>query len=292
MVSKNWRMWSNLSGVCNKPTDDGNFIFLDHEKNAFIKSEPAAEKYFKKFIGSDEFINNKSRWCLWLNNVSPNELQKLPKVLERISAVKKFRENSTAKPTRKSAQNPQLFFYISQPQTDYLLIPETSSENRTYIPIGYVSKNTIASNATYLIPSANLFMFGNLVSLMHMAWVKNVCGRLKSDFRYSKDIVYNNYPWSQNPNDKQKQAVEDAAQKVLDARAMFPNSSLAELYSPVAMPPALAKAHQQLDKAVDNCYRPQPFTTDALRMEFLFDLYEKYTAGLFVTAKTKKTKNI
>lgn len=274
----------------NKPTDDGNFIFTDEEKEAFLNVEPNAIKYFKKFIGSDEFINNKSRWCIWLKSIQPNELKQLPKILERVAAVKNFREKSTSSSTVKSALYPHLFFYISHPETDYLLIPETSSENRKYIPIGYVSKETIASNSTYLIPSANLYVFGNLVSLMHMAWVKNICGRLKSDYRYTGSIVYNNYPFPSHPTDKQKLAVEEAAQKVLDTRAMFPQSSLADLYNPLTMPAALVKAHNALDKAVDLCYRSQPFTTDANRMEFLFDLYEQYTANLFATTKKSKKK--
>lgn len=150
--------------------------------------------------------------------------------------------------------------------------------------------STIASNLCLIIPNSNLYHFGMLTSLMHMAWVKYVCGRLKSDYRYSNTIVYNNYPWPLNPTEKQKQAVEMAAQKVLDTRALFPSSSLADLYNPLTMPPALVKAHQVLDKAVDACYRSQPFTTDANRMEYLFGLYEQYTADLFATTKKKKGK--
>ena len=186
--------------------------------------------------------------------------------------------------------SPSLFFYISHPGTEYLLIPETSSERRKYIPIGYVSKDVIASNAVWLIPSANLYDFGILTSLMHMSWVRYTCGRLKSDYRYTGSLVYNNYPWPESLSDKQKQAVEEAAQAVLDARTQFPDSSLADLYDPNTMPPVLVKAHQQLDKAVDLCYRPQPFTTEAKRIEYLFELYEKYTGGLFVPEKKSKKK--
>lgn len=274
----------------NKPTDDGNFILSDEEKEELLKIEPKANKFIKKYVGSDDFINNKSRWCLWLKDAQPNELKSMPKVLERVSAVRSFREKSTAEPTRKSAQFPHLFFYISPNESDYLLIPETSSQNRKYIPIGYVSKEVIASNSTYLIPNANLYSFGILTSLMHMAWVKTVCGRLKGDFRYTGSIVYNNYPFPENPTDKQKAAIEAAAQAVLDARAQFPNSSLADLYDPLTMPPVLVKAHNDLDKAVDLAYRPQPFTTEAKRMEYLFELYEKYTAGMFVPEKKAKRK--
>jgi hypothetical protein len=156
--------------------------------------------------------------------------------------------------------------------------------------MGFFGKNEIANNSCHIIPNGTLFHFGVLTSRMHMAWVKYVCGRLKSDFRYSKDIVYNNYPWCQNPSEKQVQAIEKAAQKVLDVRLQFPNSSLADLYDPLSMPPALVQAHNELDKAVDLAYRPQPFTSEANRMEYLFDLYEQYTATLFTKEKVKKGK--
>jgi hypothetical protein len=151
-----------------------------------------------------------------------------------------------------------------------------------------MSANVIASNLCLIIPNATLFHFGVLTSEMHMTWVKNLCGRLKSDYRYSNSVVYNNYPWPENSSEKQVQAVEKAAQRVLDTRAVFPESSLADLYDPLTMPPALVKAHKELDKAVDLCYRPQPFVNETKRIEFLFELYEKYTAGLF--AKEKKRK--
>ena len=274
----------------NKPTDNGNYIFDDIEKELFLKSEPNAAPLFRKFIGSAEFINNISRWCLWLKDSNPNELKKLPLVLERVEKVKKFREASTAEPTRKSAAFPTLFFYTSHPDSSYLVIPETSSERRKFIPIGYMPASVIASNAVYLIPNATLYTFGIMCSTMHMAWTRVICGRLKSDYRYSGSIVYNNYPWPENPNDKQVKAIEVAAQKVLDARLQFPNSSLADLYDPLTMPPALTKAHNELDKAVDLAYRPQPFTSEANRMVFLFELYEKYTADLFTKEKVKKKK--
>lgn len=246
----------------NKPTDAGHYLFNDKEKEEFLIQEPNAEKYFKKFIGSVEFINNIPRWCLWLRDADPIELRKLPLVLDRINKVKKFREESTAEPTRKTAKTPTQFFYISHPNSDYLVIPETSSERRDIIPIGYVNKDVIASNAVYLIPSANPFTFGVLCSSMHMAWTRTTCGRLKSDYRYSASIVYNNFPWAESPSEKQKEAVEKAAQAVLDARSQFPDASLADLYDPNTMPAALVKAHQALDRAVDLCYRPQPFPNE------------------------------
>jgi hypothetical protein len=170
-------------------------------------------------------------------------------------------------------------------------MPRVSSENRKYVPIGFLGPDVISTDANYIIPNASLYDFGILISESHMKWLRLTAGKLKSDFRYSARIVYNNYPWPENPTDKHKEAIEKAAQKVLDARAEFPNSSLADLYDRLTMPPALVKAHNEMDKAVDLAYRPQPFTSDANRMEFLFELYEKYTAGLFaVEKKGKKAK--
>jgi hypothetical protein len=192
--------------------------------------------------------------------------------------------------TKKLALFPTLFGEIRQPQSDFILIPRHSSENRKYIPFGYFSHDYIVGDTCLSIQNSTLFHFGVVQSLMHFIWVKTTCGRIKSDFRYSNEIVYNNYPWPENPTDKQKEAVEKAAQAVLDAREQFPNSSLADLYDPNTMPPVLVKTHQQLDKAVDLCYRPQPFINETKRIEFLFELYDKYTAGLFVKVKKGKKK--
>jgi hypothetical protein len=180
-----------------------------------------------------------------------------------------------------------LFRDRQTPET-YILIPSTTSENRKYIPLGFFTKDEIANNSTHIIPLGKVYHFGILSSDMHMAWVKHVCGRLKSDFRYSKDIVYNNFPWPENPNEKQIKNVEVAAQNVLDVRAKFPDASLADLYDPNTMPPELVKAHQALDKAVDLCYRSQPFVNETKRIEYLFELYDKYTSGMFVKEKKKK----
>ena len=195
-----------------------------------------------------------------------------------------------AKTTSSLAAFPSLFGEDRQPKTSYVLIPRHSSENRKYIPLGFFDENSIASDSCLFIEGAKLYHFGVLTSSIHMAWVKSICGRLESRYRYSTDIVYNNFPWPENPTEKQVKAIEAAAQKVLDARLQFPNSSLADLYDPLTMPPALVKAHNELDKAVDLAYRSQPFTGDANRMVFLFELYEKYTAGLFAIEKKKKTK--
>jgi len=274
----------------NMPNDGGNFLFTDEEKNVFLKHEPKAEKFIFPFISAYEFLNGKKRWCLWLKNANPTEIKEAKAVIERIKKVRKIRSESSREATKKLADFPTLFGEIRQPESDYILIPSTTSENRKYIPLGFFGKNDIANNSCHTIPESNLYHFGVLMSKMHMAWVKTVCGRLKSDFRYSSEIVYNNFPWVESPTKKQEKAIEKAAQKVLDVREQFPNSSLAVLYDPTAMPPALKKAHNELDKAVDLAYRPQPFTSEANRMEFLFGLYEKYTANLFTKLKPKKTK--
>ena len=274
----------------NVPRDEGHYLFTKSEMISFILIEPESMIYFKKLISAREFINNEERYCLWLKEASPNDLKHLNEISKRIKLVKEFREKSTREGTRKFANYPTLWSEDRQPESDYILIPLHSSENRNYIPIGFFTKDDIVSNSCSFLPNATLFHFGILTSEMHMAWVRTVCGRLKSDFRYSNTIVYNNYPWPENPSDKQKEAIEKAAQKVLDTRKEFPNSSLADLYDPLTMPPSLVKAHQELDKAVDLAYRPQPFPSEAKRMEFLFELYEKYTANLFTKEKVKAPK--
>ena len=274
----------------NKVVDGGNLILDTEEKDELLRKEPLIKQYIRMFIGSDEYINNTPRWCLWLKNASPEELRKMPLVLDRIRKVKEMREKSTDKNTQQWAAFPTLFMAERQPETDYLLIPRVSSENRIYVPIGYLSRDIIISDRAISLPNATLYTFGVITSLMHMAWMKYTCGRMKSDYNYSNSIVYNNFPWPENPTDKQKETIEKAAQKVLDTRSEFPKSSLADLYNPLTMPPLLVKAHQELDRAVDLAYRPQAFINEAKRIEFLFELYDKYTAGLF--AKPKKKSKI
>ena len=271
----------------NMPLDGGNLLLSDNEKIELLKKEPEALKFIKPLISAREFLNNEKRWCLWLINAEPAELRKLPLVLERIEKVKQFRLDSIAPSTQKFAVTPSLFRDKNNPKS-FILIPSTSSENRKYIPFGFFYDYEIPNNSCHIIPEGTLYHFGILTSEMHMTWVRYVCGRLESRFRYSKEIVYNNFPWPENITDKQKGAIEKAAQNVLDARLAFPNSSLADLYDPLTMPPALVKAHQELDKAVDLAYRPQPFISETKRIEFLFELYDKYTAGLFVKEKKKK----
>ena len=272
------------------PIDEGNLILTDEEKEEALKNEPQIISAIQKYTGGDEFINNKKRWCLWLQNIEPSVLKNSKFILDRIEKTKKFRLSSNRAATNKLAEKPMLFGEIRQPETEFLLIPKVSSERRRYIPIGFIQPENIVSGTALIIPNANLYLFGVLTSLMHNIWIKYICGRMKSDPVYSASIVYNNFPWTENPSDKQVKAIETAAQKVLDARLQFPNSSLADLYDPLTMPPALVKAHNELDKAVDLAYRPQAFTSEANRMEFLFGLYEKYTADLFTKEKPKKTK--
>jgi hypothetical protein len=274
----------------NQPIDGGNFIIeTQDELNDFIY-DPSSHKFIRKYVGSYEFINRIDRWCLWLNDIKPDEIRKNCKIYERVEKVKKFRLESSRKETRDLALVPTRFAFISHSETDYIIIPSVSSENRKYIPIGFMSKDVIASNLCLIIPKATLYYFGILTSEMHITWVKYVCGRLKSDYRYSNTIVYNNYPFPENVNEKQKQKVETAAQAVLDTRAKYPDSSLADLYDPLTMPPDLVKAHQILDKAVDLCYRPQPFVSELNRIEFLFSQYEALNAPLLKPEKKKRTK--
>lgn len=237
----------------NKPADGGNLILSLEEKNEIIKKEPELEKYILPYTGAVEYINNKLRFCLWLKDISPSEIRKSKILSERLSAVREMRLNSTAAPTRAKADVPHLFFFISQPEDNYLLIPSTSSENRKYVPIGFLPPNIIASNSTTIVPNATLYHFGIMTSNVHMAWMRTVGGRLKSDYRYSGGIVYNTFPWC-NPTDEQKAKIEQAAQAILDARALYPDCSLADLYDELTMPPELRKAHQANDKAVMQAY--------------------------------------
>ncbi len=270
-----------------QPTDNGNLLLTNDEKIELLKVEPQVEKFIKRLISAKEFLHNQKRWCFWLVDAAPAEIKHCPHLLKRIDNVRKFRLESTKAATVKWAQFPYLFTENRQPTTDYVLIPRHSSENRKYIPFGYFTSNDIVADSCNSISNISFFHFGVISSIMHMVWVKYTCGRIKSDFRYSNDIVYNNYPWPENPSEKNVQAVEAAAQAVLDARLQFPDSSLADLYDPNTMPPVLVKAHHALDKAVDLCYRPQAFQSEAKRIEFLFELYDKYTAGLFAGGKKK-----
>jgi hypothetical protein len=271
----------------NMPLDGGNLIIEDTIKKEFLALEPNAKKYVLPLISAREFLNNKKRWCLWLEDISPQELRQMPHVLKRVEAVKDFRLASVASSTQKHAVTPTLFRDTNRPKT-FIVIPRVSSENRKYIPMGFFDYNSIVSDTMLSIPNGTLYNFGVLMSEMHMTWVKYTCGRLESRFRYSKDVVYNNYPWAKEVSAKNQSTVEEKAQEVLNIRAEFPESSLADLYHQLSMPPKLAKAHQQLDKAVDLCYRSQAFVNENARIEYLFDLYNQYTAPLLNEQKRGK----
>lgn len=235
----------------NRPADGGHLIIEAEDYEEFIKKEPKAKQYIKCLTGALEFINNKPRYCLWLVGITPNELRAMPEVLKRVEACKEDRLNGAAD-RQKLAATPWLFRETNCPKS-YIIVPATSSENRKYIPMGFLDDNTIATNAAIIIPNADKYYFGILESNVHMAWLRAVCGRLKSDYRYSKDIVYNNFPWC-NPTTEQKAKIEKTAQGILDARALYPDCSLADLYDELTMPPELRKAHQENDKAVMEAY--------------------------------------
>ena len=236
-----------------QPTDGGHLIIKADEYEAFLKQCPTAKQYIRLFLGSDEFINNKKRYCLWLIDASPAMLRKMPLVIDRVNKVKEFRENSKKAATRRQAETPALFTEIRQPTTNYIAIPEVSSEKRRYIPIGFLPPEVVCSNKLQLISDATLFHFGVLTSNVHMAWMRAVAGRLEMRYDYSGNIVYNNFPWC-NPTDAQKAKIEKTAQAILDARAMYPDCSLADLYDEAVMPPELRKAHQLNDRAVMEAY--------------------------------------
>ncbi len=269
-----------------QPTDGGHLILTANEKADLISKEPLAEKYIKPFWGADEFLYSRERYCLWLKEIEPNHLRNLRLVQSRVEQVKESRLKSPTPSVKNFAKYPTLFTQDRQPKTNYLALPEVSSESRNYIPIGFLTPEIICSNKLQVIPNASLYIFGILSSKIHNTWIRYVSGRLESRISYSPS-VYNNYPFPEKPNFKQIKAIETAAQKVLDTRLEFPNSSLADLYDSLTMPPALIKAHNELDKAVDLAYRPQSFKSDANRMEFLFGLYEKFTANLFTKERQK-----
>ena len=237
----------------NKPTDGG-FLFLSpEERDELLKCEPGTKKFIRQIYGATEYINNKIRYCLWLVGASPSELRKSPFIMDRVEQVRQFRLKSTKAATQKSADTPTLFQEIRHPDTEYIIIPCHSSETRRYIPFGFVSSDILVNNAVQLIPGGSIYHFGILMSNVHMAWTRAVCGRIKSDYRYSKDVVYNNFPWP-TPTDAQKAKIELTAQAILDARALYPESSLADLYDELTMPPELRKAHQDNDRAVMQAY--------------------------------------
>jgi hypothetical protein len=269
----------------NTPRDNGGFLLDQEERDALLRAEPKLAQIIRPFMGAYEFINNINRYCLWLSGVSPSLYAHSKAIMDRISKVRAFRSRSIRETTARQADFPTLFSEIRQPDTDYILIPLHSSEKRRYIPIGFMGKEVICSNANAMIPSATLYEFGVITSTMHMVWTRYVCGRLKSDYRYSGVIVYNNFPWP-TPTGKQRAAIEKAAQAVLDARQIYPDLPLATLYNPDTMLPELVKAHQRLDKAVEKAYGRE-FNDDAQRVAYLFALYQKLSGELFVDSKKR-----
>lgn len=264
-------------GIGNKPIDGGNYLFTEEEKDEFIKKESDAAAWFKPWYGSQEFINQKPRYCLWLGECPPNVLRKMPECMKRVEAVRNFRLSSTSAGTVKLAERPTRFHVENMPTDIYLLIPKVSSERRRYVPMGVMTADTLCSDLVFIIPNASRYHFGILTSNVHMAWMRTVCGRLKSDYRYSKDIVYNNFPWP-TPTDAQKAKIEQTAQAILDARALYPDCSLADLYDEVTMPVELRKAHQQNDKAVMEAYgMPVKGTTESTCVAELMRRYQELT---------------
>ena len=261
------------------PRDGGGFILSEQEKAYLIKNEPLAEKWIHLYLGAEEFLKGKKRYCLWLVGANPSEIAKCPTVKERIQSVKEFRLASKAAGTRRFAETPSLFCQIAQPKEGkYIAVPKTSSERRKYIPLGILDASVIASDLLFLIPDATMYHFGVLESNVHMAWMRTVCGRLKSDYRYSKDIVYNNFPWP-DPTEAQRQKIEQTAQGILDARALYPDCSLADLYDEATMPPELRTAHQKNDRAVMEAYGFWgKLNSESACVAELMKLYQQLTA--------------
>jgi len=263
-------------GIGNKPIDGGFYLFDEEEMKEFVCKEPRSEKYFRRYYGAQEFLQNKARYCLWLGNASPSELNSMPECKKRVAAVREFRLNSSSAGTRKLADKPTRFHVENMPDYEFIIVPCHSSENRRYIPFGFVTPDAIASNAVLIIPNASLFHFGVIESCVHMSWMRAVCGRLEMRYRYSKDIVYNNFPWP-TPTDAQKAKIEKTAQAILDARNTYPDCSLADLYDEVTMPPELRKAHHENDKAVMEAYGFNPRMSEAEIVAELFKLYQEIT---------------
>jgi len=279
-IDKRKRPLADIPLMCkgSQPTDGGNLLLSPSERDQLFAENPDMTKYVRPFVGADEFLNGKQRYCLWLADASPADIKASPEVLRRIGAVREMRQASPKAATRQWAEFPTLFTENRQPSETYILVPSVSSERRRYVPMGFVSPDVVASNLVLIIPGATLYHFGVLMSNVHMAWMRAVCGRLKSDYRYSNDIVYNNFPWP-TPTDRQREKIEQTAQAILDARALYPDSSLADLYDERTMPVELRKAHQQNDRAVMEAYGfpvKNEFTESQCVAE-LFKLYQELT---------------
>ena len=263
----------------NEATDSGHLVLSEQERDILAAAEPQATPWIRAFLGGEDFLNGGKRWCLWLVGIEPGQLATMPAVLKRVDNVRKFREKSSKAATVAKAKTPFLFGEIRQPnQGTMIVVPKVSSERRDYAPLGFVDSSVILNNTLQFIPNGTLYEFGVIQSLMHMAWMRAVAGRMKSDYQYSIKIVFNNFPWPEGPTDRQREAIERAAQVVLGARDQFSGSSLANLYDPLTMPPVLLRAHQALDRAVDAAYGRRDFASEAERVAFLFDLYQRCAA--------------
>jgi hypothetical protein len=273
-----------------KPVDAGGLIIEDEDREAILQAEPELKKYIRRLVGAEEYLWNIPRWCFWLVDAQPSDLSHSPILKARLSKVREFRMASKKIPTQQAASTPSLFAEVRQPTTRFIVLPLVTSENRNYIPIGYFDPSVIITNLCTAVPNATLYHFAMLTSAMHMSWVKRVAGRLESRFRYSNTLVYNNYPWPEDPTPTQKVRIEELAQAVLDARACYPESNLAQLYDPLLMPPDLLRAHQSLDRAVDRLYRSEPFQNDQARVELLFQLYEKLNSPLLPVTRPRRQR--
>ena len=271
-----------------KPADGGHLIIEEEDRQSFLDRNPGAERYLRPLLCAEQYLHGQRRWCLWLEGISPHELRLTPEVLKRVEAVREFRLASKKEPTRDKADVPTLFAEIRQPAGDFIIVPQHTSETRKYIPFGYFGPESIVHNSCSFVPNASLFHFGVLSSAMHMAWVKQLCGRIKSDYRYSTRLVYNNFPWPTGVTEKRIHAVQTAATHVLMARGLYPDSSPADLYDPNTMPLELSKAHAELDRAVDKCYRSETFHGDRQRMEYLLWRYREITEPMAVSMEPKK----
>ncbi len=265
-------------GIGNQPIDGGFYLFKEDEKNEFIKKEPKSRKYFRKWYGADEFINGYCRYCLWLGDCSPGELRSMPLCLDRVQKVKQFRLASSRKQTNLAAETPTRFYIENFPRGNYIVLPETSSENREYIPIGFFDDTVLCSNRLKIITNTSIYDFGILESIIHMAWMRVVTGRLELRYSYSIGIVYNNFVWVQ-PSARQKEKIKITAQNILDARNLYPDSTLADLYDPLTMPPELRKAHKENDRAVLELYGLSENATEGQIVERLFELYDAKVSG-------------
>lgn len=279
-IQKRMKPLFNVSEMSfgNMPNDGGNLLLTDEEKEELTQSEPLSEKYIKKLLGSVEFLNSKNRWCLWLKDLDLDDLEFMPNVKNRIEQVKQNRLKSSREATKKLANYPHLFGEIRQPNNDYIIMPLVSSANRYYIPIGHVSSDVILTNRCSFVPSSELSLLGTMMSSMHMSWVHAISGRLKSDYNYSIQLVYNNFPFP-NITEQQKEEITNLVFNILDEREYNSPKTLAELYDPDKMPDGLKKAHQELDRAIEKCYRDKPFENDEERLEYLFKIYEEMVAS-------------